>query len=107
MEKFAHQFVKTKGFEQTVAFQMSLSTLIWKAMQEKKSFRMVLEYDAEAQNVNINFEENNPEPEGDFFDRLKAYWNSPEHQAFMLRSEERLRSRAARYGTSAEVPKRS
>lgn len=57
MEKFAHQFVKTKGFEQAVAFQMSLSSSIWKAMQEKKSFRMVLEYDAEAQNVNIDFED--------------------------------------------------
>lgn len=57
MEKFAHQFVKTKGFEKTVAFQMSLSSLLWEAMQEKKNFRMVLEYDAEAQNVNIDFED--------------------------------------------------
>lgn len=57
MEKFAHQFVKTKGFEQTVAFQMSLSSLLWEAMQEKKNFRMVLEYDAEAQYVNIDFED--------------------------------------------------
>lgn len=57
MEKFAHQFVKTKGFEKTVAFQMLLSSLLWKAMQKKKNFRMVLEYDAEAQNVNIDFED--------------------------------------------------
>ena len=57
MEKFAHQFVKTKGFEQTVAFQMSLSSLLGEAMQKKKNFRMVLEYDAEAQNVNIDFED--------------------------------------------------
>lgn len=57
MGKIAHQFVKTKGFEQTVAFEMSLTKLLWKAMQENKNFRMVLEYDTEAVNVNIDFEE--------------------------------------------------
>lgn len=57
MEKFAHQSVKTKGFEQTVAFEMSLNKLIWEAMQARKNFRMVLEYDAEALNVKIDFEE--------------------------------------------------
>lgn len=57
MGKFAHQFVKTKGFEQTIAFEMSLTKLLWEAMQKKKNFRMVLEYDAEALNVNIDFEE--------------------------------------------------
>ena len=57
MEKFAHQFVKTKGFEQTVAFEMSLTKLLWEAMQTKKNFRMVLEYNAEALNVNVDFEE--------------------------------------------------
>lgn len=57
MGKFAHQFVKTKGFEQTVAFETTLLTALWEAMQTKKNFRMVLEYDAEALNVSIDFEE--------------------------------------------------
>ena len=57
MEKFAHQFVKTKGFEREVAFQVSLFSSNWKEMKVKKNFRMVLEYDAEAQNVNIDFED--------------------------------------------------
>jgi hypothetical protein len=55
--KFMHSFVKTKGFEQTVAFMMTISQAIWTAMNEKKRFRMVLEYDTEALNVNIDFEE--------------------------------------------------
>lgn len=57
MKKFAHQFVKTRDFEKAVVFQMSLCSLIWRAMQKRKSFRIVLEYDAEALNVDIDFED--------------------------------------------------
>jgi len=56
-EKFSHQFVKTQGFEQTIAFVMTLTKGIWVAMQTRKNFRMVLKYDAEALNVDIDFEE--------------------------------------------------
>ena len=56
-KKFSHHFVKTQGFEQTIAFVMTLSQAIWEAMQTKKNFRMVLEYDAEALNANIDFED--------------------------------------------------
>lgn len=107
MKKFAHAFIETETFERMAAVQMEMSSLIWKAMQEKKNFRMVLEYDAEARNVNIDFEESTPEPGKDFFDRFKAYWNSPEHQEFMARFDERLRSRTANRDTSSEVPRRS
>lgn len=50
-------FVKTEGFERTAAFMMMLSNAIWEEMQKAKSFRMVLEYDAEALNANIDFED--------------------------------------------------
>lgn len=57
-KKFAHLFVKTEGFEKSIAFEMSLANLLWETMSKKKNFRMVLEYDAEELNVNIDFEEN-------------------------------------------------
>lgn len=56
-KEFAHCFIKTQGFERTIAFVMTLSKGIWEAMQTRKNFRMVLEYDAEALNVNIDFED--------------------------------------------------
>lgn len=56
-KKTAHHFVKTHGFEQIIAFMMTLSKAIWERMQTNKNFRIVLEYDAEALNVSINFED--------------------------------------------------
>lgn len=63
MSKFAHQFIKTKGLEQCIAFLMQHTRILWEAIEEKQSFRMVLEYDAEALNVNIDFEETTISPE--------------------------------------------
>lgn len=48
-------FVKTDGFEKTVALLMQMTEVIWKITQENKSFRMELFYDAETLNTNYCF----------------------------------------------------
>lgn len=48
-------FVKTDDFEKTVALLMQMTGVIWKIMQENKSFRMELFYDAETLNTNYCF----------------------------------------------------
>ena len=45
-------FVKTEGFDKTIAFVMSLTQTIWQITQKHKSFRMELFYDAETLNTN-------------------------------------------------------
>ena len=45
-------FVKTEGFDKTIAFVMSLTETIWQITQKHKSFRMELFYDAETLNTN-------------------------------------------------------
>lgn len=50
----SHVFVKTDGFEKTIAFIMTLTKTIWELMQKRERFCMVLEYDTEALNVNID-----------------------------------------------------
>lgn len=100
MEKFAQQTIKTGGFEKMTAFEMSLTKLIQEAMQTKKNFRMVLEYDAEALNVSVSFEEAGQESTEDFLARLKEEFRSPEHKKFIARYLNRIR--AASYDTSPE-----
>lgn len=48
-------FVKTHGFEGTIAFVMSIMQQMWKIAQEHKGFRMELVYDAETLNTNYFF----------------------------------------------------
>ena len=48
-------FVKTEGFEKSVVFFMSLMSQIWEASQRHKSFRLELDYDAEALNTKYYF----------------------------------------------------
>lgn len=48
-------FVKTEGFEKSVVFFMSLMGQIWEASQRHKSFRLELDYDAEALNTRYRF----------------------------------------------------
>lgn len=51
----AEGFVKTEGFEKSVVFLMSLMGQIWEVSQKYKSFRMELDYDAEALNTQYRF----------------------------------------------------
>ncbi len=48
-------FVKTEGFDKTIAFVMSLTETIFQITQKHKSFRMELFYDAETLNTNYCF----------------------------------------------------
>lgn len=48
-------FVKTKGFDKSVVCFMSLLKQIWEVSQKHKNFRMELDYDAEALNVEYRF----------------------------------------------------
>lgn len=48
-------FVKTYGFEETIAFIMSITQQIWRIAQKHKSFRMELAYDAKTLNTNYFF----------------------------------------------------
>ena len=48
-------FVKTQGFEETIAFVMSLTKEIWNIAQQHKGFRMELSYNAETLNTNYCF----------------------------------------------------
>lgn len=48
-------FVKTEGFEKSVVFFMSLLRQIWEVSQKHKSFRLELDYDAEALNTRYRF----------------------------------------------------
>ena len=47
----AEGFIKTEGFEKTVA-AFSLAEKMFRIMEEKKSFRLELVYDAKALNTN-------------------------------------------------------
>lgn len=48
-------FVKTEGFDKSVVCFMSLLKQIWEMAQKHKNFRMELDYDAEALNVEYRF----------------------------------------------------
>lgn len=54
-ELLSKGFVKTEGFDKTIAFLMSLTEEIYRIATKKKSFRMELFYDAETLNVNYCF----------------------------------------------------
>ena len=54
-ELLAKGFVKTEGFDKTVAFLMSLTEEIYRIATKHKSFRMELFYDAETLNTNYCF----------------------------------------------------
>lgn len=51
----AQGFVKTEGFEKSVAFLMTLMQQIWEVSQKYKSFRMEMDYDAETLNTYYRF----------------------------------------------------
>ncbi len=48
-------FAKTEGFDKSVVCFMSLLKQIWELSQKHKNFRMELDYDAEALNVEYRF----------------------------------------------------
>lgn len=54
-ELLAHQFIKRDGFEKTAVFMMNLFGLIVDTMRKKERFNIVIQYDTEAINVNIDY----------------------------------------------------
>lgn len=101
-EILAHQFVKTEGFDKTIAFAMTLTKAIWDLMQKEERFCIVAEYDAKALNVNISYlgeitDESEPESAEvllhekvtkeqtteEFLADLKADFRSEEHQQLL------------------------
>ena len=50
-----HQFVKKEGFEKTAVFMMDLFKIISETMKSKDRFSILIEYDTEAINVNIDY----------------------------------------------------
>lgn len=57
-ELLAHQFIKRDGFEKTAVFMMNLFGLIVDTMRKKERFNIVIQYDTEAINVNIDYLDN-------------------------------------------------
>ena len=55
LNKIGHHFVKTEEFEKSVAIGMSFMNELWNMMKSNKSFCMVLEYNAETLNVEVNY----------------------------------------------------
>ena len=53
--RLGHHFVKTFEFVKSVAISMSFMNELWNMMKNNKSFCMVLEYNAEAMNVEVNY----------------------------------------------------
>lgn len=51
----AHQFIKRDGFEKNAVFMMELFGLIVDTMKKKDSFNILIQYDTEAINVNIDY----------------------------------------------------
>jgi hypothetical protein len=58
-------FVKSEGFEKVIVLLMTITEQIWRMMQKHKSFRMELDYDAEALNTNYFFYTANDKSEPD------------------------------------------
>ena len=54
-ELLAHQFIKRDGFEKTAVFMMNLFGLIVDTIRKKERFNIVIQYDTEAINVNIDY----------------------------------------------------
>ena len=54
-ELLAQQFIKRDGFEKTAVFMMNLFGLIVDTMRKKERFNIVIQYDTEAINVNIDY----------------------------------------------------
>lgn len=55
-EKLAGEgFVKTDGFEKSIAFLMLAANRIWEMAKKHKSFRMELAYNAESMNTEYRF----------------------------------------------------
>ena len=54
-ELLAHQFIKRDGFEKTAVFMMELFGLIVDTMKNKERFNILIQYDTEAINVNIDY----------------------------------------------------
>ena len=52
---FIHQFIKRDGFETSAVFMMELFKLIAEAMKNKQRFNILIQYDVEANNVNIDY----------------------------------------------------
>jgi hypothetical protein len=51
----AHQFIKRDGFEKNAVFMMELFGLIVDTMKNKERFNILIQYDTEAINVNIDY----------------------------------------------------
>lgn len=56
VKKLGRMFVKQKPFEIMTIFGSTFFRFLYLTMKLNKNFRMVLEYDAEATNVNVHFE---------------------------------------------------
>ena len=54
-ELLAYQFIKRDGFEKTAVFMMNLFGLIVDTIRKKERFNIVIQYDTEAINVNIDY----------------------------------------------------
>lgn len=54
-ELLAHQFIKRDGFEKAAVFMVNLCGLIVDIMRKKERFNIVIQYDTEAINVNIDY----------------------------------------------------
>ena len=55
LRKIGRHFVKTCEFEKSVVIGMSFMNELWNMMKTNKNFCMVLEYNAEAMNVEVSF----------------------------------------------------
>ena len=51
----AHQFIKRDGFEKNAVFMMELFGLIVDTMKKNERFNILIQYDTEAINVNIDY----------------------------------------------------
>jgi hypothetical protein len=54
-ELLVHQFIKRDDFEKAAVFMMNLFGLIVDTMRKKERFNIVIQYDTEAINVNIDY----------------------------------------------------